>query len=257
MKTLFFKNIPISYSDEGKGETIVFLHGFLENKKMWRKLSDSLIKNYRIICIDLLGHGQTPSFSYIHTMELQAEMVLFVVNQLKINTFSVIGHSMGGYVSLALLENNLEKINKLILLNSTAIEDSLERKINRDRAIKVVKKDYSVFVSMSIANLFSEKNREKLKIEIENTKNEALLTPLQGIIAALEGMKIRKDRQFLLKKNQEKILLILGSEDPVLNFLEHKNQIKNTTILLETLKGGHMSHLENYEDLARILKSFL
>jgi polynucleotide 5'-kinase involved in rRNA processing len=82
----------------------------------------------------------------------------------------------------------------LALLNSTASADSEERKLNRDRYSR--REIFINFISLSIANLF-EGNRERLVNEIENVKNKALKTPLQGIVASLEGMKIRNDREVI------------------------------------------------------------
>jgi pimeloyl-ACP methyl ester carboxylesterase len=110
---------------------------------------------------------------------------------------------------------------------------------------------------MSIANLFGEKNREILLDEIENVKKEALKTPLQGIVASLEGMKIRKDREVLLHFATFPILLILGKQDPVLNYDENRNQIEKTKVQLVTFPDGHMSHIENREELMMVLLDFL
>ncbi len=103
-----------------------------------------------------------------------------------------------------------------MLLNSTSKADSEERKINRDRAIVAVKQNYSNFIRMSIANLFSESNRERLTEVIEQVKIEALKTRLQGIVASLEGMKIRKDREIILHFASYPIQLVLGKKDGVL-----------------------------------------
>ena len=78
------KGTPIFYTDKGKGQAIVLLHGFLENSKMWTPFLPELSKNNRVICIDLLGHGQTDCLGYIHTMELMADTVMAVLNHLKL-----------------------------------------------------------------------------------------------------------------------------------------------------------------------------
>ncbi len=109
---------------------------------------------------------------------------------------------------------------------------------------------------MAIANLFSENNREHLANEIEKVKKEALKTPLQGIVASLEGMKIRKDRENILKQNLFPVLLVLGKKDPVLNYDENKSQIKNTNVQLVSFDDGHMSQIENKEDLKKVLSDF-
>ncbi len=257
MEQIIYKNTAISYSDIGKGSTVVLLHGFLENKTMWKDLAPNLSKKNRVLSIDLLGHGETECLGYVHSMEENAEIVKAVLSHLKIRKAVIIGHSMGGYVALAFAEMFPTTIKGLVLLNSTAKEDSHERKINRDRAIKAVKQNYINFVRMSIANLFSENKRDQLKNEIENVKLEALKTPLQGIVASLEGMKIRKDRQFILKETDFSKLLILGKNDGVLLYKDHFSQIIDTNTELISFPEGHMSHIENKDELEKVIDNFL
>lgn len=253
---ILYKNTKISYSDTGKGTAIVLLHGFLENKKMWTEYANLFSEKYRVVTIDLLGHGESESLGYIHEMEENANAVNQVLEHLKIERAIILGHSMGGYVGLAFAELHPKKIQKLVLQNSTSKEDSAEKKLNRTRAIKAVKQNYVTFVSLAIANLFSENNRERLSEEIEKVKTEALKTPLQGIVASLEGMKIRKDREWLLQENRFPVLLILGKKDPVLNYQESLSQIEDTTVELVSFEDGHMSHIENKEALKTILLDF-
>ena len=224
---------------------------------MWDFCIPEISKTSRVIAIDLLGHGQSDSIGYIHTMEDQAKMVNEVLIHLKISSATIIGHSMGGYIALAFAELFPKSIKSLILVNSTSYSDCPERQKNRDRAIKMVKKDFASFVRLSIANLFSEANREKLINEIEIAKSEALKTPLQGIMAAQEGMKIRTDRSEFLKTLQIPILLILSLKDPVLDYSQNIKQIENTTIKLATLSDGHMSHIENKNELLDLLTKFI
>ncbi len=257
MKLIHYKNSKISYSDIGKGTAVVLLHGFLENQKMWLDFIPELSEKYRVITIDLLGHGSTECLGYVHTMENNAHMVQEVLSELRIRKAIFVGHSMGGYIALAFAELYPDYIKGLILLNSTSRADNEERKLNRDRAIKVVKKDYASFVRLSIANLFSEDHRVQLNDEIEKVKLEALKTPLQGIVASLEGMKIRKDREVLLHFGPYPKMLILGKKDPVLNYENSLEQIENTNVKLITFPDGHMSHIENKEELKRVMLDFL
>lgn len=256
-KHTHYKNTKISYTDAGKGTTVVLLHGFLENSTMWNYLAPVLAKKNRVVCIDLLGHGQTDCLGYVHTMEDMADAVHQVLSELKIRKAVFVGHSMGGYVALAFAELYPEFMKGLVLLNSTSRADSDERIANRTRAIKAVKQNYVAAVRMSIANLFSEENREKLVEQIEWVRDEALQTPLQGIIAAQEGMKLRKDREVLLHFAPYPIMLILGKKDPVLNYEENLEQIEGTKVKLITFNDGHMSHLENQTELEKVLISFL
>lgn len=257
MKTITYKNTKISFTDEGKGTAVVLLHGFLENKRMWQAFVPELSKKHRVITVDLLGHGETECLGYVHAMEDQADMLFALFMHLKVRKVVLVGHSMGGYVALAFAELYPDFMKGLFLLNSTSRADSDERKLNRDRAIVCVKQNYGAFVSMSIANLFSEDNHERLADEIEKVKEQALKTPLQGIVAALEGMKIRKDREVILHFAPYPMQLVLGQKDGVLHYEDSLEQIEGTKVELTTFPDGHMSHIENEAALMKVLLGFL
>ena len=254
---LQYKGINIFYTDNGQGNPVVLLHGFLENSTMWNSFIPELSKKNRIICIDLLGHGNTECLGYIHTMELMAEAVKHILNYLNIKNSIFIGHSMGGYVALAFAENYPEDINSLCLMNSTPNADSNERKKNRDRAIIAVKNNYKAFVRIAVVNLFRPKNRRIFSEKINFIKEEALKTPIQGIIAALEGMKIRQDRTQFFKKAPFKKLMIISKKDPVLDFQSLINQTQNTSINVVVFPDGHMSHVENEKQFLLNIMHFI
>lgn len=140
-------------------------------------------------------------------------------------------------------------------LNGTP--DSAARKLHRNRAIKAVKKDHTSFVRLAIGNLFGEQNRKRLSNEIEALRTEALKTPVQGIVAALEGMKTRKDQEVLLHFAPYPIMLVLGEQDQTLPYSEHADQVENTSVKLVTYPDGHMSHIENCDDLLERLLKFV
>jgi len=254
---LQYKGINVFYTDHGKGNTIVLLHGFLENSNMWVPFIPSLSKKNRVVCIDLLGHGKTECLGYIHSMELMADIVYATLNHLKIKKATIIGHSMGGYVALAFAEKKPSMTNGLCLMNSTAQDDSLEKKINRDRAIQAVKQNHKTFIQLAISNLFRPKNRTIFSKEIKHIKKEALQTPLQGIIAALEGMKIRKNREAILFNNQYKQMMIISKKDPALNYETLISQTAKTQVKIVEFPDGHMCHIENKDDFLLSITSFV
>jgi len=254
---LDYKGTKVFYTDEGKGSAIVLLHGFLENSTMWDAIKPALLKRNRVVCIDLLGHGQTECFGYVHSMDLMAEVVTEILNSLKIRRSIFVGHSMGGYVALAFSEQFPDKVKGLCLLNSTTRSDSAERIQLRTRAIEAVKTNYSNLVQMSISNLFRPKNRALFQEEIKQVKKEALKTPLQGYIAAQEGMKIRFDKEALLHFSPYPKLLILGKNDPVLDYTDLVDQVKGTNVQKIELPDGHMSHIENKQEVISALQEFV
>lgn len=255
--TLSFKNIPLSYSDFGKGSVVVLLHGFLENSTMWNDLVPVLSKTNRVIAIDLLGHGKTPCLGYVHSMELMAEAVDAILKSLRIRRITLIGHSMGGYVALAYAEKNPSKMKSLCLMNSTSLDDDDERKELRARANKMVQNNFKNMVRMSFTNLFGKESRTKFKTEMELALNEALKTPIQGYIAGQEGMRIRPNRMGFLKKADFKKLIIIGKKDPVLPFEVFLDEAKKTNSEIVVFDDGHMSHIENKDELIDALRKFV
>lgn len=255
--TLTFKKTKISFSTEGKGSAIVFLHGFLENSTMWNSVTKEFSKRNKVICIDLLGHGNTECIGYVHSMEIIAEAVEAVLTHLRIRKAILVGHSMGGYVALAFAEKNPDKVKGLCLMNSTSFADDDERKKLRTRANKMVQTNFESMVRMSFSNLFSEKSRESFKNEMQLALKEALQTPIQGYIACQEGMRIRPNRIAVLENNDFKKLFIIGKKDPVLKYQELVEEAKETNSETVIFEEGHMSHIEDKMELIEALKQFV
>ena len=256
-KSITFKNANISFSDVGKGTAVVLIHGFLENATMWDKIAPELSKRNRVITIDLLGHGKSDCLGYVHAMELFAETLEVVFKHLRIRKCILIGHSLGGYVALAFAEKHPQKVKGLCLLNSTSNEDDKERKTLRARANKMVQTNFANMVRLSFVNLFGSKNRELYQNEINLALSEALRTPIQGYIAANDGMRIRTNRNHVLTDNDFKKLIIIGEKDPVLDFETSLKEAKKTNSEFVVFSNGHMSHIENTKELIEVLKIFL
>jgi pimeloyl-ACP methyl ester carboxylesterase len=254
---ILVKNTRIEFETFRKGSAVVLLHGFLESSFMWKDIVPILSKKYKVVTLDLLGHGASENHGYIHSMEDQAEIVKSVLNHLKLRKYVIIGHSMGGYIALAFAKLFPKNVKGICLLNSTALPDSKEKKINRNRAIKAVKENYKTFIKIAVPMLFSEKNRTLLKKEIQNCINDALRMNPQGITAALEGMKIRENQTKLYVNSSYPIHMVISKEDPALDYKSLIHQTKNTKVTTSELPDGHMSYIENKTEVIKILSNFI
>lgn len=250
---ILYKNTNISYTERGKGNTLVFLHGFLEDNTMWEYYLDYFAQKNKVIAIDLLGHGDSGCLGYIHSMEDMADMVFAIMSSLKIKKLTLIGHSMGGYVSLAFGELYPDYVKKIVLVSSSTRADSVDRKINRDRALEVIKKNSDLFVTMAINNTFLAETRITHAKEVEHHLEIALKTPKQGIIAAIEGMKSRTDREVLLHFAPYPIKMIVGTSDPVISPQEIQKEIEGTDTEVFEINSGHMPQIEAKEELLEAL----
>ncbi|WP_299521491.1 alpha/beta hydrolase [Winogradskyella sp.] len=254
---LEYKNSSIHYTIHGEGPALVLLHGFLETLDMWNDFIPELSKHHQVVCIDLLGHGKTNSIGYVHTMEIMADVVLAVLHHLEIKTAKFIGHSMGGYVALALAEQQPQRVESLCLMNSTFEADDAERKVLRARAVEMAKTNYENLVRLSFANLFAPESRETFKLDFQDALDIALQTSVQGYIAAQKGMALRANRLEVFKSINGKTLIITGKKDALVNPIHIAEQIKNTSIIHEELSEGHMSHIENKSELSYLIKLFI
>ncbi len=244
-----FKGGKIAYQCWGKGKPVILLHGFLESSNMWLEYGIALAKGRKVIAIDLPGHGSSDSFGYMHTMELMADAVRAVLKEEKIRRPIIIGHSLGGYVALALAENYPDLPKGICMFFSTARADSDEKKRNRDRAIALVKRNYKSFIRATIPMLFRPKHRKLFRMRINQLKKQALTMNPRGISAALEGMKVRKDREVLLRFAPYPIHFVAGGKDPVipLKHLEEQAQEGEHISLTVFPNIGHMGFIEAQE----------
>lgn len=259
LKTAHFKHEKVSFSDTGKGRVVVLLHGYLGAKEIWQSTIQNLSRSYRVIAIDLPGHGQTPCFGYAHSMELMARCVKAVLDSLRLKKYVLVGHSMGGYATLAFADLFPDQLRGFCLYHSSGYADSEEKKADRLRAIALVKANKNIYTNSTIRNLFAAKNLKYLKEEVAFALGIARKTSKQGMVAALHGMRDRPGRDIILGLVEYPIMMVVGELDNVLPsaaLLEQSDMIKYKHLLyLE--HDGHFGFLESPRQSHKALRTFL
>lgn len=258
MKFAEFKKVKIAYTDSGKGRVIVLLHGFLGSHEIWSEFSKKLSKRFRVVAIDLPGHGRTPSIGYYHSTELMAQSVKAVLDHIGVRRYVIAGHSMGGYAALAFAELFPENVSGLCLFNSTSYADSEDKKRDRERVIRLVKKEHKHYVTEVITSLFAPENLPKIPAEVEKVKRIAVEVSKQSIINSLEGMKERKSRDLILKFAEYPVLFVIGKKDSVINYETLYPQMGlckfPSVVMIED--GGHMCFYEAPKETLEGLSAF-
>lgn len=249
----------LHYEIAGSGkENLVMLHGFMENRTIWSEMETKLSEKFRLIKIDLPGHGKSPGFADVHTMELMAEKVKETLNSLNITSFHLLGHSMGGYTALAFAEKNPEILKSLTLFFSSFLADDDEKKEQRLKSLRVIEESYPSYVRAGIPNLFSENEKDILEGKIEMAKEIALSTPVAGVLAAVKGMTERTDKSNLLQTFPGKILVIAGKHDSAVKTESLLRQLPDkTNIKSYLLDCGHNGHWEKPAICAEIINTEL
>jgi pimeloyl-ACP methyl ester carboxylesterase len=246
----------LNYKEIGEGKTVVFLHGFLESRSMWDVLHLSKLP-IRSLLIDLPGHGDSKIASYPYpSIDWMADQVLLLLRELKIQSFDVVGHSMGGYVALSIKKKSLA-CEKVVLLNSNFWEDTPEKKIDRIRVAEIVLTKKKEFIKQSIPNLFSVP--ENFKTEIDCLVNEANLMEATDIAFSALAMSQRLSHFDLLNEFHNDFYIVQGELDALIPLkLMQENLSALKKVKLEILANvGHMAHLESSSKVFDILNEIL
>lgn len=248
----------LNFEVKGEGKTIVFIHGFMENSKIWNNIISSFINTHQIVTIDLPGHGKSKQTRAINTIEEMADDVIEVLDYLQIKSATFVGHSMGGYVNLAIAEVYPQYVDKLVFVNSTSLPDSKEKKEQRLKVIPTVHRNFPLFVRLSIPILFSEELKPILQSEMEELKVIALETSIDGVEASLKGMRERPDRTSVLYEADYPILIINGDKDETIDVELFETVIPNKeNIQVIKLNCGHVAFMEQKEQFIETLKAFI
>ena len=246
----------MNYRVFGNGHPVVFLHGFLESIGMWNFID---VNNFHFKCvlIDLPGHGdselwdvnETPSLNFMAT-EVQK-----VIQFLEIDSYHVVGHSMGGYIALILKESDAN-CQKVVLLNSTFKADSEQKKRDRVRVADLALKAKNLFIQEAIPRLFYRFDKEE--IVVKNLIEEAKQMDGQAIAYAALAMRERRDTFYLFSNFSVDIFIVQGKYDPLISCESMKeDMVKHFNQLFVLEEVGHMSHAENPRSTLQLLRMIL
>ncbi|MFI3281577.1 MAG: alpha/beta hydrolase [Rikenellaceae bacterium] len=214
-KFIMAGSTPLHLCDSENGDRcIVLLHGYLESMLVWDDFVPLLYKKVRVVTIDLPGHGISVVNGECHTMEFLADTIHYALKELGIERFTLVGHSMGGYAALAFCKKYPQELDALVLLSSTPNGDTEEKRVNREREIKLIEAGKKEALSaVAPAAGFAEQNRHRLAPYIDDLRDQVMITEDEGILALLRGMMEREDQNEMLRSSKVKQLFIFGEKD--------------------------------------------
>ena len=263
---IVYKDATIFYTVSGTGKTVVLIHGFGEDGSIWQQQVDFLKDHFCVIVPDLPGSGNS-SFLNDANINTYAEIVKEILDAevqksaIEVNDqITMIGHSMGGYITLAFAEKFPQYLNGFGLFHSSAFADEPEKIEGRLKAIEFIKtKGAYAFLKTTIPTLFtkqfSEKNPEKINTLLENGKKFTAETLIQYYNAMIN----RPDRTGILISCNKPVLFIIGEHDLAIPLKISLQQcylpaISHVHILNES---AHMGMCEEKENANNILLDFM
>jgi pimeloyl-ACP methyl ester carboxylesterase len=250
----------ICYSDTGKGPVIVLLHGYLESSEVWNGFAEKLSSEFRVISIDLPGHGLSDVYGETHTMEFMATAVKELLAILHINKVCLAGHSLGGYVTLAFLELYPEYLSGYCLFHSQPFSDTPEALEKRKREIEIVKiGKKNMMYPENVIKMFATSNLENFSGALQRSKGIASQIPGEGIIAVLNGMIIRPSRVSLMEAGRVPCLWILGLMDNYIpcDVVQTRVNLPSNARVVVLNNSGHMGFVEEEKLSVKIITDFV
>jgi pimeloyl-ACP methyl ester carboxylesterase len=253
-----FKQQPIHYHLIGKGSPVMFIHGFAEDYSIWDDINAKLSENYLLILPNIPGSGGSPALVAQKGIDDYAGAMLAILEEEQLSEMVVIGHSMGGYIALAMAEKNPSSIKALGLFHSSAYADDDPKIATRQKAISFIQENGSeAFLKTSIPGLFADQVQHKKFIDQLLEKGANFSS--QTLIQYYEAMIARPDRTNVLVQARFPVLFIMGLEDKAVPFSHslqqsHLPAIGHISILRES---GHMGMLEEPAKSLLILTDFL
>jgi len=252
--------VDIAYTDQGKGTAVLLIHGYPLNKTMWEPQVKDLSASFRVVSVDLRGHGESGAPLWFSTMEMFADDLRALLDHLSIPRAVAAGFSMGGYVAFALYRKYPDRVQGLILADTRPQPDSPEGKQGRFKAAQTAHKEGAgAIAEVMLPKLLTSKTVETRSDIVQKTRQMITGTPVTGIASDLMAMAERPDSVPLLSAIRCPTLVIVGEEDGLTPPADAKlmaGKIKGAG--LEIIPGAaHLSNLEQPEAFNKAVRKFL
>jgi pimeloyl-ACP methyl ester carboxylesterase len=251
--------IDLHYTEHGQGTPLVLLHGFPFSSALWRDQANGLADFCRVITPDLRGHGASPAPEGTYTMEILAQDVLRLLDSLGVEKAAIMGHSMGGYVALALWRLAPARFTAFGLIASHVWADTDEgRKGRYDLIAAVEERGTRAVVDAMLPRLFGPQLAEDEPIK-ESAESLMLATKPSGVMGALRGMALRSDSSDLLPLIDVPTLILCGDSDKIVPPARAESMaaaLPNAT-LITIENAGHLPMLEQPHATTLALRTFL
>lgn len=248
----------IAYTELGSGNPVILLHGFCESKEMWEFFQKNLSANYRVLCPDLPGFGNSP----LPGGELSIDTVAFSLcswmKMLNVVDPVVIGHSLGGYVTLGLAAQLEKAIKGIGLFHSTAFADDVDKVGVRNKTITFLRKfGTEPFVNSFLPQLFPEIKQDELKDTIDELLQRGRTIAPETLIAYTQAMLNRPDRKQVLEEFTGNKLFIAGEFDAAIPLENSRRHSSCVTHYLQLKETGHMGMFEKPNETLVYIDQFL
>ncbi|HJR76121.1 MAG TPA: alpha/beta fold hydrolase [Nitrospiraceae bacterium] len=258
MKTRI-NGINLAYNDQGTGTALIFLHAFPLNRTMWRPQEEALSRRYRVVVVDLRGHGESDAPLWRFTLEQYADDVAGLMDHLSIPRAVLVGLSMGGYVGFAFYRKYAERVRGLVLADTRAQADTDEARTGRfNLAQTAFRQGPEAVADIMIPKLLGASSLKTKPDLVDHVRRMITGNEVSGMIVDLIAMADRPDSLSLLPQITCPTVVIVGEED-------HTTPAADARLIVQGIAGaklavipgaGHISNLEQPEQFNKVIDEF-
>lgn len=253
-------NINIAYEERGSGTPLVLVHGFPLDKRMWELQLEGLSRRFRVIAVDLRGHGESDAGTVPYSMDLFADDLKGLLDALQIRRAAVCGFSMGGYAVFAFCRKYPQRLQALILADTRPQPDTEEAKAGRETGAQTALTQGTKGITDGfLGRLITAEHRDSRPDLVDKLRTIMESTPAAAVAADLRAMAARPDSVPTLAQITVPTLVIVGDQDGVTPPADAQlmaEQIRGAT-LVTIGNAAHASNLEQAEAFNEAIASFL
>jgi 3-oxoadipate enol-lactonase len=255
------QGFTMEYEENGHGIPLVFIHGYPLNKKMWQPQLEALPDIARVITPDLRGHGGSDPLPGIYTMRSMAKDIKDLLENLQIKEQVILcGLSMGGYICFAFMRNYPNMVKGMILAATRATADSIETKVNREKAITVAQERGPAAIAESmLPKMMAPNTYEKRPDLVEHVRKIMVDISPQAIVGDLLGMLHRVDSTPFLHEINAPVLILHGQDDQLIPQAEidlMEKEIKTAQVKIIPA-AGHLLNIEQPDLFNSAVREFI
>ncbi len=253
---LHTKRGEMYYRAIGSGQCVVLLHGFCEYSHIWDPILMQLSDELQLLIPDLPGFGRSPARAQI-TMNDFASDILDMMDAEAVDKAVVIGHSLGGYIAIAMAAMAPERLSGLGLVHSHVYADTPTTKTTRGKAIRIIEeKGAELYIRQFIPGLFSAKtDRMIVRADIASLEGQSA----EGLIAGHTAMLQRQDHSEVLRNMPVPVLIIAGADDMIMpvDTIAGQAALPSVCMVKVLQSSGHMGMLEEPMATVAAINSYL
>lgn len=260
MPTIDLDGVTLHYTDEGEGEPVILIHGFPLSSELWTPQRAALSANYRVLALDLRGHGMSEPPHGAASVEMYADDVMAFMDALGIGAVNLAGLSMGGYIVMALLRRYPDRVRSIMLLATKAPGDTDAGKQARNDMIALAETEGAGAVAEKmLPKMLTARTRDTNPELVEFARSMMARTSVEGIVGALHALRERPDSRPTLDGLALPALILVGQEDeltPPAEATAMEAAIRNARLEIVP-DASHLLNLEQPEPVNRAMQAFL